>query len=130
MILAHLVAFSFPNFIANNARRTLPPSIGNEGIMLKIIKAIFASKRRGSTLRKELSSIWVRLVVLKYSTPCNSTRTVNKMIAITKLTIGPIIAITNSLIGLSGIFRNRATPPIGSKIISSVSTLYRRAVSA
>ena len=58
---------------------------------------------------------------------CNQT---NKAAAMTTLTAGPASATHNSCIGWEGIFSRRATPPMGSKMMSRVAIPYRLAISA
>ena len=50
--------------------------------------------------------------------------------AMATFTAGPAMAIQNSCAGLSGILSSRATPPMGSSVMSHVPTPKRRAASA
>ena len=124
MPAATLVACTRSMTRASTARSIRPPSIGKAGMMLKSTKMRFASRSWVQKLLAIKSGVigWAKKPVTarpREMTPASKT-----------LTSGPAAATRNSLPGSSGMWSTRASPPMGSRVMSLVGMPKRRAISA
>ena len=109
---------------ASTARRTRPPSIGKAGMRLNSTRKMFTEASRTMKPSAGLSS---RCSASK--SKCVFIRRISAA-AMTMFTAGPASATTISWPGFSGIRSSRASPPIGSSVMSGVRIPKRRAARA